>query len=122
MTPTVPRKLTLGMAAPLRRRDAVETIHYQELDCPEKLMLKSLWVALITVALLACGPSSGAPNTAQSDPNSPKPGGVLTTRLIVDHYDWDPSYTGRSTTNNEALALVYNGLLGTKRGAEVGYA
>jgi len=80
------------------------------------------FIALVSTALLvlACTP---APLTAPPPREAgPRYGGVLNVRVAGDPFDWDLSYSGKTSNNWNGLGMAYNQLLGFKRGPDVPYA
>jgi len=75
---------------------------------------------LLALGALACSAPAQPSDTQASD--GPKYGGALKLRWPNDPYDWDLSYTGKSTGNGAAMAYAYNSLLAFKTGPEVKYS
>ncbi len=73
------------------------------------------------VMLMAAGcaapQAAGPPQVAQEQ--QPKYGGVLSVTNESDPFDFDMSYGGKTTTNSESIALVYESLLAFKNGPEI---
>lgn len=72
--------------------------------------------------LAGCGKTKGSGPTSQSNAGvagKPKSGGKLTMPVTTDPYDFDMSYQGKSTSNDIAIAMTYNSLLGFKAGPAV---
>jgi len=75
--------------------------------------------------LAGCGRGrGGSPAAKTSDSGSqakPKPGGVLNLRIFTDFFDFDMSYSGKSTPNANAATLAYDTLLGFQQGPGQAY-
>ncbi len=85
-------------------------------------MRRMLLMLLLIAGLVAvsCGtPQQAPPSTAQDTPRS---GGVMTTRVSVDPIDFDPSFNGRTSPMETGLAQAYHSLTAFKTGPDVGYA
>lgn len=85
--------------------------------------LLSLTLLLVGAALVACAPAVQAPRPegGQSD-GQPRVGGQLNIRQQADPYDWDMSYAGKSTPNDDGMAYAYNSLLTFEVPPKVKYA
>lgn len=75
------------------------------------------------LALAACDsrPKPGSSSSRASAPSGqPRSGGTLTMGLLIEPYNWDPTYAGAGSSVD--YDLVYNTILGYKHGTGVPYA
>jgi len=76
-----------------------------------------LWAVLLLA--LACGPAAQQPDTGAPAATGPRYGGQISIPQESDPFDWDVSYTGRATPNDDAFLLGYNTLLTFKTGPDI---
>lgn len=83
--------------------------------------MKLLFAVALTLTVLACGPAQRAtPQITVGD--GPVYGGRINVMVAVDPFDWDITYTGKTSPNDRGINLSYGRLLGFKSGPEIPYA
>jgi len=84
----------------------------------------SLGAAGAALGLAACGrraTKSGSSAGQSGKAPTPQQGGVLRLRTVKDFFDFDSSGAGKSSPNASATTLVYETLVGFRRGAGLAY-
>ncbi len=81
--------------------------------------LRQLPVGLLAIALSACSAQVSVP-PGPGDAG-PVRGGQLNNRVSNDPLDWDPSFEGAGSPQEQGLAAAYNGLLSFRRGPDLAY-
>lgn len=81
-----------------------------------------LWFAALLPLILACGPAQLTPQQGAGQADGPVYGGRINVMVPVDPFDWDISYTGKTSPNSTGINLAYNRLLGFKTGPDIPYS
>jgi peptide/nickel transport system substrate-binding protein len=77
--------------------------------------------ALGGLELAGCGTRAARPSSGSVASGPPKSGGTLNLRIFTDFFDFDMSYSGKSTPNANAASLAYDTLLGFQQGPGQAY-
>ena len=83
--------------------------------------MKRLTILAASLALGAMACAAPTQQPSQTNDNQPKSGGYVNVRAIIDPFDWDLSYVGKSSPNGWGQATAYESLLGFKDGEDVKY-